>query len=130
MFDSLNIYVGRNVKQFKKIAPMKIKKIFVILLWCCRIRTKSCGTRRFCITFEKTHHFLEKSIKACHNNQQIKIKSGKANLRIREFWGKNEDEIGGKKIGKMSSIFEFYISKLGYMEVFMKIWQKNVSKCN
>ena len=64
---------------------MKIKKIFVILLWFCRIRTKSCGTRRFCITIEKTHHFLEKSIKACHNNQQIKIKSGKANLRIREF---------------------------------------------
>ena len=26
-----------------------------------------------------------------------------------------------KKIGKTSSIFEFSISKLGYMEVFMKI---------
>ena len=29
-----------------------------------------------------------------------------------------------KKYGKMSSIFEFSISKLGYMEIFMKIWEK------
>ena len=33
-----------------------------------------------------------------------------------------------KKIGKTSSIFEFSISKLGYMEVFMKIWEKMKSK--
>ena len=33
-----------------------------------------------------------------------------------------------KKFGKMSSIFEFSVSKLGYMEVFMKIWEKNEMK--
>ena len=36
--------------------------------------------------------FLWKCIQACHNNQQIKIKSVKANSRIRNFWGENEDE--------------------------------------
>ena len=85
MFDSLNIYIGRNVKQFKIIAPIKIKKCFVILLWYCRNRTKSCGTRSVCKTFQKIHCFLEKYIKACHKNQQIKIKSVKANLQIRKF---------------------------------------------
>ena len=65
------------------------------------------------------HRFFEIYIKTCHNNQQIKIKSVKANLRIRSFRGKNEDEM--KKLGEMSSNFEFCISKLGYMEVFMKI---------
>ena len=29
-----------------------------------------------------------------------------------------------KKLGKISSIFEFSISKLGYMDIFMKIWEK------
>ena len=29
-----------------------------------------------------------------------------------------------KRFEKMSSIFEFPISKLGYTEVFMKIWEK------
>ena len=29
-----------------------------------------------------------------------------------------------KKFGKTSSIFEFSISKLGYMELFIKIWEK------
>ena len=33
-----------------------------------------------------------------------------------------------KKIRKRSSIFEFSISKLGYMEIFMKIWEKNETK--
>ena len=33
-----------------------------------------------------------------------------------------------KKFGKMSLIFEFSISKLGYMEIFMKIWEKNKIK--
>ena len=28
-----------------------------------------------------------------------------------------------KKFGKMSSIFEFSISKLGYMKLFIKIWE-------
>ena len=42
IFDSLNICFGRNVKQFKTIAPTKIKKLFVILLWYCRNRTKDC----------------------------------------------------------------------------------------
>ena len=37
------------------------------------------------------HCFLEKCIKTC-NNQQIKIKSVKANLQIRKFQCKNEDE--------------------------------------
>ena len=119
MFDSLNIHISRNVKQFKIIASMKTKKLFAILLWYCRKRAKNCGTRSFCRTFQKAHRFLEKCIKARHNNQQIKIKSVKANLRIRSFRGKNEDEM--KKLGEMSSIFAFCISKLGYMEVFMKI---------
>ena len=41
-------------------------------------------------------------------------------------WGKNEDEDQRKKFGKISSIFEFSISKLGYMEIFMKIWEKKM----
>ena len=49
-------------------------------------------------------------MKKCHNNQQIKSKKVKANLRIRKFRGKNEDEM--KKIGKMGSILRFSISKL------------------
>ena len=101
---------------------MKIKKLFVILLWYCRKITKCCRTRSFWRIIQKTHRFFEIYIKTCHNNQQIKIKSVKANLRIRSFRGKNEDEM--KKLGEMSSIFEFCISKLGYMEVFMKIWEK------
>ena len=28
-----------------------------------------------------------------------------------------------KKFGKMSSVFEFSISKLGSMELFIKIWE-------
>ena len=50
----------------------------------------------------------------CHNNQQIKIESVKANLQIRIFQGKNEDEM--KKFGKVSLIFEFSTSKLVYIE--------------
>ena len=45
----------------------------------------------------------------CHNNQQVKIKSVKANFEIRHFRGKNEDEM--KNFGKMSLIFEFSSSK-------------------
>ena len=30
-----------------------------------------------------------------------------------------------KKFGKMSSIFEFSISELGYMKLFIKIWEKS-----
>ena len=41
MFDSLNIYIGRNVKQFTVISPVKIKKLFVILFWYCRKRAKA-----------------------------------------------------------------------------------------
>ena len=52
-------------------------------------------------------------------HQQIKIKSVKANLRIRNFQDKNEVEM--KKFGKMSLIFELTASKLGYMEIFMKV---------
>ena len=33
-----------------------------------------------------------------------------------------------EKFGKTSSIFEFAISKLGYMEIFMKIREKNEMK--
>ena len=85
MFASLDIYIGRNLKQFEIIVAMKIKKLFVILLWHCRKRTKSCGTRSFCRIFQKAHHFLEIYIKTYHNNQQIKIKSVEANLQIRKF---------------------------------------------
>ena len=119
MFHSFKIYIGGNVKQFKMVLLMKMKKLFTMLLWHCRKRTTSCGTRSFCRTFQKTHRFLKKSIKTCHNNRQIKIKSVKANLQIREFRGKNEDEM--KKLGEMISIFEFSLSKLGHMETFMKI---------
>ena len=91
MFDSLNIYIGRNVKQFEIIALIKIKKLFVILLRYCRNRTKSCGTKSLRRTFQKTHCFLKNCIKTCHNNQQIKSYSAKANLQIRKFRGKNED---------------------------------------
>ena len=124
MFDSLKIHIGGNAKQFKMMLPMKMKKLFTILLWYCRKRTKRCGTRSFCRTFRKTHRFLKKSIKTCHNNQQIKIKSVKANLQIREFRGKNEDEM--KKFGKINLVFEFSISKLGYMAIFMKICVKKI----
>ena len=41
----------------------------------------------------------------------MKIKSVKANLQIRKLRGKNEDQM--TKFGK--------ISKLGYMEIFMKV---------
>lgn len=63
--------------------------------------------RSFCRIFQKMPH------------QQIKIKSVKANLRIRNFQDKNEVEM--KKFGKMSLIFELTASKLGYMEIFMKV---------
>ena len=52
----------------------------------------------------------------------MKIKSVKANLQIRKFQCKNEDEM--KKFGKMSSIFGFCLSKLSYLEIFMKICEK------
>ena len=77
------------------------------------------------------HCFLEKciKIKTHHNDQQIKIKSASANLKIRTFRSKNEDEDifhlfsktfltnQGKnededqKIWRISLIFEFTISK-------------------
>ena len=31
-----------------------------------------------------------------------------------------------KKFGKISSIFEFSIRKLGYLEISMKIWEKKM----
>ena len=40
-------------------------------------------------------------------------------------WGKNENE--DKKYGKMSSIFEFSILKLGYVAILMKIWKKKLT---
>ena len=33
-----------------------------------------------------------------------------------------------KKHGKMSSIFEFFISNLGYVAVFIKIWEKSLTR--
>ena len=33
-----------------------------------------------------------------------------------------------KNFGKMSSMFEFSISRLGYMKIFIKIWEKNEIK--
>ena len=39
---------------------------------------------------------------------------------------KNEDE----KIWKMSLIFEFTLSKLGYMGISMEIWEKMKWKCS
>ena len=118
----------------------------MILLWYCRKRIKSCGYRRFCRTFQKTHHFLEKCIKTCHNNQQIKTTSVKANLQIKNFRGKNDDEMKNfhenlkkklthflrhlwlikakmkmkmKKYGKISSVLEFCISILGYIGIYL-----------
>ena len=46
MFDSLNIYIGSNVKQLKIIATMKIthKKKSLTLLWYCIKGTKSFET--------------------------------------------------------------------------------------
>ena len=73
MFDSFNIYFGRNVKQFKTIAPVRIKKLIIVL--------QKQKTRSICRTFPKTHRFLEKYIKTCHNNQQIKKENAKANLQ-------------------------------------------------
>ena len=122
MFDRLNIHISRNVKQFKIIASMKAKKLFAILLWYCRKRAKNCGTRSFCRTFQKAHRFLEKCIKARHNNQQIKIKSVKANLRIRKFRVKNEDE--KEKFGKISSNFEFLHIKIRLYRIFHKNLRK------
>ena len=46
---------------------------------------------------------------------------------LRHFWlieAKIKMKI--KKIGKISSIFEFSISKLGSMKLFIKIWEKRV----
>ena len=54
-------------------------------------------------------------MKKCHNNQQIKSKKVKANLRIRKFRGKNEDEM--KKFRKMGSILRLPISKLRYIAI-------------
>ena len=90
MFDSLNIYFGKNVKQLKATVPMKIKKKkkIVILSWYCRNRTKGYGTRNLCRSIPKMDCFLEKCIKTCHINQQIKIKSEKANFKIENFEAK------------------------------------------
>ena len=87
----------------------------MILLWYCRNRAKNCGTRSLCRTFQKMYRFLEKCIKICHNNQQIKIKNVKANLQIRKVREKNEDEM--KKFGKVSLILAFSISKLRYVVI-------------
>ena len=35
-----------------------------------------------------------------------------------------------KKFGKISSIFEFSISKLGYVADFMKIWDNGLERVN
>ena len=32
-----------------------------------------------------------------------------------------------KKLGKMNLIFEFSVSKLGYMAIFMKIWEESLT---
>ena len=47
MLDSFNIYFGRNVKQFKTIAPVRIKKLFEILLWYCRNRKLEVSAEHF-----------------------------------------------------------------------------------
>ena len=47
------------------------------------------------------------------------------NLRI-HFWLIEEKmKMKMKACGKMSPIFEFFISKLGCKEIFMKIWEKS-----
>ena len=45
MFDSLNIFVGRNVKQFKTTALAKFKKKNCDFIWYCRDKTKNSGIR-------------------------------------------------------------------------------------
>ena len=65
--------------------------------------------------FKKRIIFLKNVEKTYHNNQQIKNKKVKANLRIRKFRGKNKDEM--KKFGKMGSILRFSISKLHYIAI-------------
>ena len=59
MFDRVNIYIGRNVKQFKIIAPMKTKKLFVILLWYCRKRQKPVAPAISAEYFKKRIVFLK-----------------------------------------------------------------------
>ena len=45
---------------------------------------------------------------------------------LRHFWLiEAKMKMKMKKIGKISSIFEFSISKLGFKELFMKIWGKS-----
>ena len=45
---------------------------------------------------------------------------------VGHFWlAEAKMKIKMKKIGKISSGFGFSISKLGYVAIFMKIWEKN-----
>ena len=45
---------------------------------------------------------------------------------LRNFWLiESKIKMKMKKFGKISSIFGFSISKLGYMELFIKIWEKS-----
>ena len=110
MFDSLKIYIGRTVKQFEIKGAIKIKNFLWFYYGIAEKEQKDVQPE---VSAQK-HCFLQIYIKTCHNNQQMKIKRMK----------KIENEI--KKIGKMSSIFEFSISKLGYMEIFIKIREKNI----
>ena len=108
---------------------MKIKKLFVISLWYWRKRTKSYGNRSFSRTFQKMHRFLKKYIKTCHNNQQLKIKSVKANLQTRNFEARIK--MRWKHWGKFDlwniDLWILHI-KISLYRIFMKIWEKKLTK--
>ena len=108
---------------------MKIKKHFVISLWYWRKRTKSYGNRSFSRTFQKMHRFLKKYIKTCHNNQQLKIKSVKANLQTRNFEARIK--MRWKHWGKFDlwniDLWILHI-KISLYRIFMKIWEKKLTK--
>ena len=59
MFDSVNIYIGRHVKQFKIIAPMKIKNFLWSYYGIAEIEQKAVETEVFAEHFEKRMVFLK-----------------------------------------------------------------------
>ena len=56
-------------------------------------------------TLPKPYCFLEKHVKRCQNNQQIKIKNSKENLRIRNFRRRIKDE--DEKMNKSVQFSDF-----------------------
>ena len=101
---------------------MKNSKKFCDLTMVLQKKNQKPWNQEFVQNISKNASISWKVFKTCDNNQQILNKRAKANLRIRRFQCKNEDEM--KKFRKMSSVFEFCLSKLSYMEIFMKIWKK------